>query len=282
MCTMWDRPELQSMFVAQHWSAPCNFELACHSESAAQCVQQLRVSTLSQKHSAQRSLVWCLLNGELPVYATVEQATVAFNRRRDTNTLSSHPQVLPDLGEFTALRSVSGDARVNIAPVAKAGTSAGAVDAIIGAAADLQASQRPWLAAAGYLGRSLATMLSSIQASEAQDGVHGSVKCNQDEIADLVQQNKVFLAKPGRRLQVDGRQQEGTVSDTDSETDVNSTEQGKIQRKRKPGDLPVQRHTEMMGIQLQEVAGMHKNKKQKICKNAAFVQKALSDVRTSP
>lgn len=301
--SMWGRPELQGMFVAQHWSTPRNFALACNSESAAQNLCRLQVPTPSHQTSNERSPVWSLLSAELPAYGNYNNAARAFRATDSAAELSPHPLVSPVLDEFSALRPTrAADAATTSLQATQAGPSAAVGAATDIAASNEQAAQQPWLVAAGYLGRSLAEMLSSRQGL-AQDGDCRSVKCNQDEVLDLLER-KVIVARTDHVLKLDGKkysvpelaavqrkrveacsddsslqQPHDSASDRNTETDVNPT----IDRKRKPKDstdLFLQQHTEVMGLPLQEVAKMHTTKQQKICKNGAAVQKALSTVRT--
>lgn len=303
--TIWGRPELQGMFVAQHWSAAASFTHSCRSEHAAQSFSRLRAPDSSQAAPQNRVPVWALLRDEIPSFQDSASASASFSRRRDLNKLSAHPLVCAALREFRAFNPAARDA---VAAPAQERTRTAAAQVTESATNSQQAAECPWLVAAGYLGTSLADMLCSSQAP-VQGNVHGDVKCHQDELVDLVQQNLIIESNPSKGLQVGVKRYSGAQlhrrysaassdneslqepnsgahdgKDSPSSVDLNSTEEGSRKHKRKSEDNghTLMQQTEVMGIPLQEVAMMRKSKQQKVCKNGTAVQRALSDVCTSP
>ena len=307
---MWSRPELEGMFVAQHWSTSCNFALACQSESAAQSLCKLQGQVLSHCPSQPRTQLWSLLRGDLPWCADVLSACRSFRGKKDAIGMSPHPYVVPVLGELSVLRPRHPDVATASVQAAEAGPSTAAADPADSAAAHEQGARQPWLRAAGYLGRSVTAMLSSNAEGSAADGDCGNVKCNQDEVADLLQKNLIVLASREQGVQLGGRQwsasaiaraqrrgfdassddstsqeePQGSASGSNAGADGYSTEEGNRKRQRDSEDTPgafMQRNTELMGMMLQDVAEMSQQKQRKLCKNAPAVEKVLSDVRSS-
>lgn len=158
------------------------------------------------------------------------------------------------------------------------------------ATANEECEHRPWLVAAGYLGRRVAAMQPHNQESVSAAPA-AMVKCNRDEVDKLVGQNAIALNKTLQRrvaevkkassaADVDSDNSQGSgVGGPSQSQETRSADENKsscIRGKKRPAP------TEVMGLNLNDMVAEKFAQRKNMMRNAVAVVRALSEVRVIP